>query len=196
MKKALLGLLILAFVACYGVDQQKSSNKINALIKSGQDKHALVDLIKKHYQKFPKDSNNALYLYQLANLYQLEKNQIDSAKKYAQLVFTDFPNSISAPAAMLFFATLNSDFNERAHWYNQCHNKYTNTKSGENAILALAVDYENEGNTEKALENYGKYLATYPNGAFKEDVESSIKNINTPIEELVKQFEENMKKPQ
>jgi outer membrane protein assembly factor BamD (BamD/ComL family) len=101
-----------------------------------------------------------------------------------------------APAAMLFFATLNQDFNERVHWYNQCHKQYPLTKSGENALLAMAIDYENQGNKEKAIENYGKYLATYPNGIYKQDVQSSIKNINTPVEDLIKQFEEAQNKPQ
>ena len=59
------------------------------------------------------------------------------------------------------------------------------------AMFLKGFVYENMMNdNEKALDTYHQFLERYPNSPLAADVESSIKNVGIPLEELIKTFEQ------
>lgn len=59
------------------------------------------------------------------------------------------------------------------------------------AMFLKGFVYETMMNdNEKALDTYHQFLERYPNSPLAADVESSIKNVGVPLEELIKTFEQ------
>ena len=191
MKKITYLLIVASFAltACQGDKSRNLKLEIAELEKQDTSPLELKGKYLAFYQSSPEDSANSSYTLELARIYQSETPHTDSAALFAKVCFEEFPKGFSAPEAMLMFATLQKDIEERAHWYTQTHERYPNSRSGGNALIAMGVDYENEGRKDEALEAYQSYLATYPNGALVKDAEMSIKNINIPLEDLIKEFE-------
>jgi TolA-binding protein len=188
-KIVFIGIALIVF-ACNNAQENPKGlqDEIAKLEAEGTDKAALANLYLAHYQKYPNDTLNAKYVTKLANYY-VEILKIDSAKYYATQVFTNFPNTNIAPAAMLIYALINEDLSEKVHWYKQIIEKYPNSLAAEDALIRMAFDYENALMKEEAVRVYGEYLAVYPNGKFAADAQASIKNIDKTPEQLVEEFE-------
>lgn len=191
MKTILLSLLsIILLASCNNSDSRLSlAKEIESLGKQDSVTEKLNAKYKAYISLYPKDTLSSKYLLELAKNYLSNTTFKDSAAYYAQLVYKDYPKSKEAPEAMFFYASLQSNVDEKAHWYNQTYEQFKGTKKAGDALIAMAVEYENAGDKDKALESYKAYLASYPNGAHAKDAQLSIKNINIPLEELIKQFE-------
>lgn len=183
-------------VACQsGAPQSKKwANEIALLEEADTQITVLAENYLAYAKTFPEDSLTPKFLLSLAKNHLKNSPQRDSAAFYAQRVFTDYANSSYAPEAMFFYASMQPNPNERIHWYNQTYETFKESEWAGDALVAMAVQYENMSNKEKALEVYGSYLAAYPNGEHAEDVKLSIKNIDVPLEELIQQFEEQQSK--
>ena len=69
--------------------------------------------------------------------------------------------------------------------------KYPDFEMTPMAMFLKGFVYENMMNdNEKALDTYYQFLERYPNSPLAADVESSIKNVGIPLEELIKTFEQ------
>ena len=183
-------------VACQSSAPQSKewANEITLLEKSDTQINVLAENYLAYANTFPEDSLTPKYLLTMAKNHLKNTPQRDSAAFYAQRVFKDYEKSSYAPEAMFFYASMQSNPNERIHWYNQTYETFKESEWAGDALVAMAVQYENMGNREKALEVYGSYLAAYPNGEHAQDVKLSIKNIDVPLEELIQQFEEQQNK--
>ena len=58
------------------------------------------------------------------------------------------------------------------------------------ALFVKAFVYERVGDIPSAKETYREFLERYPNDPMAEDVKASLRNAGIPLEELVRQFEE------
>jgi TolA-binding protein len=187
----LVGMLSVVLFSCTskGKDKQLLRNEISKLESIDDSMIALNSVYLAYAESFPEDSLTPSYLLSLAKNYLSSTPKRDSAAFYAQKIFNDYPSSSEAAEAMFFFASLQPTLAEKAHWYQQTYENYKGSKKGGDALIALAVEYENAGDKDKALNNYEAYIASYPNGTHVKDAQLSIKNINVPLEELIKQFE-------
>jgi len=188
---------ILVLVACQANNSLES--KITAAenqTESESKNQTLANLYQQFYTEKPTDTANARQLTFVANNYLSTSENLDSANYWYQIVFTKFPESTKAPYAMLRFGNMQKDFSDQIHWFRQTNKLYGNTKEGEQALLNVAVFYENAQRPEEALKAYEEYLVMYPNSAMIKDVQISIKNLNEgkSAEDLVKEFEANRKK--
>ena len=69
--------------------------------------------------------------------------------------------------------------------------QYPNFEMTPMAMFLKGFVYETMMNdNEKALDTYHQFLERYPNSPLAADVESSIKNVGIPLEELIKTFEQ------
>lgn len=69
--------------------------------------------------------------------------------------------------------------------------QYPNFEMTPMAMFLKGFVYENMMNdNDKALDTYRHFLERYPNSPLADDVESSIKNVGIPLEELIKTFEQ------
>lgn len=184
-----IGFGILLF-ACSNSSNQSENLKTEIAKLEAMDTASIV--LKNKYQQFykqhPKDSINSKYLLEIARYYQSETNHLDSAQHYSKEVFTTFEKSASAAEAMLMYATLQKDLSERVHWYKKTQKTYPETKSGEDALITLAIDLENRKMHDEAIKYYEEYLAIYPNGVHQKDAEFSIKFMGR-LDDFIQQAE-------
>jgi len=185
----LLSFSLLLF-ACSNSSNQSEILKSEIAKLESMDTAAIV--LKNKYQQFynqhPKDSINSKYLLEIARYYQSETKRMDSAQFYSKEVFTTFGQSASAAEAMLMYATLQKELADRVHWYKKTQQNYPRTKSGEDALITLAIDLENRKMNEEAVKYYEEYLAIYPNGVHQKDAEFSIKFMGR-LDDFIRQAE-------
>ncbi len=167
--------------------EQKSadSNRNNALSK----------LYLEYYNAFPQDTLNVKHLFFVAESF-MNNNMLDSAAHYYQTIFKSFSTHKLTQKSMLMYASVQKNIGDQCHWLRLAHEKNIETKEGEQALLSLAMVYENNGQPAEALTIYEQYVVLYPKSALIEDVKISIQNINSnkSPEDLVKEFEANRKK--
>lgn len=189
--------ILITFTFCLLITACSNTSDNAEILKSEIAKLEAIDtsaiVLKNKYQHFhkeyPCDSTNSRYLLEIARYYQSETNQIDSAKLYSKKVFSAFRKSASAAEAMLMYASLQEDLGERVHWYKKTQKTYPKTKSGEDALITLAIDLENRKMNTEALKYYEEYLAIYPNGVHQKDAEFSIKFMGK-LDDFIRQAEE------
>ena len=163
--KVVLPILSLIILACNTTHTNVKLNlqdEIAGLAKKDTSAILLKEKYLSYNTKYPKDSINAKYLLELARYYQSETNSIDSARYYAKQAFGQFGTSKSAPEAMLMYATMQDELSEFVHWSNETHKIYPESKSGEYALLNLAIQMDNRQLYDEALKYYEAYLAVYP----------------------------------
>jgi len=185
-----IGLSIL-FTACSNITSdpgKELKQEISKLETMDTSAVLLKEKYQSFYTQFPKDSMSSKYLLETARYYQSETENYDSARLLAKKVFTDFPDSKSAPEAMIMFATLQKEISEFAHWSKMTQKKYPSTKAGEDALINLAIQYENKKMNEEAIQYYGEYLAIYPEGRHKEAAEFGIK-FTGKLDDFLKEVE-------
>jgi|GEM_PF-6778779 len=187
-------LCLVAFFACNSSNNQNIASKIAALEnkeESPSKNQQLASLYQQFYAEKPLDTANARQLTFVANNYLTATENIDSAQYWYQIVFSKFPESSKAPYAMLRYGNMQNDLSNQIHWFRQTNKLYGNTKEGEQALLNVAIFYENNQRPEEALKAYEEYLVMYPNSAMIKDVQTSIKNLHEgkSAEDLVKEFE-------
>ncbi len=180
----------LLLFACSNSSNQSEILKSEIAKLESMDTAAIV--LKNKYQQFyyqhPKDSINSKYLLEIARYYQSETKHMDSAQFYSKEVFTTFGQSASAAEAMLMYATLQKELSDRVHWYKKTQQTYPTTKSGEDALITLAIDLENRKMNDEAVKYYEEYLAIYPNGVHQKDAEFSIKFMGR-LDDFIRQAE-------
>ncbi len=70
-------------------------------------------------------------------------------------------------------------------------NNYPDFEMTPMAMFIKGFIYENQmQDYEKALDTYHQFLERYPNNPMAADVQSTIKNIGIPLDELIKTFEQ------
>jgi outer membrane protein assembly factor BamD (BamD/ComL family) len=75
--------------------------------------------------------------------------------------------------------------------YDRIRTEFPNSHRAPYSLFLKAFIYENEKrDIAKAEEMYKSFLAEYPNHTLADDAEISLKNLGTPAEELIKQFEQ------
>lgn len=188
---------ILALAACQGNNGLESQITVAENQEESTTKNStLSNLYQQFYTERPTDTANARQLTFVANNYLSTSENLDSANYWYQIVFSKFPESTKAPYAMLRYGNMQKDLTDQIHWFRQTNKLYGTTKEGEQALLNVAVFYENAQRPEEALKAYEEYLVMYPNSAMIKDVQISIKNLNEgkSAEDLVKEFEANRKK--
>ncbi|PLX03847.1 MAG: hypothetical protein C0594_09895 [Marinilabiliales bacterium] len=77
-------------------------------------------------------------------------------------------------------------------YFTKVENKFPDYDKLPYCIFMKAFVYETQlGNVEKAEEYYNKYIEDYPDHEFVKDAKISVQNLGIPLEELIRQFEEN-----
>lgn len=141
-----------------------------------------------------KDLETAL----LADMAHMDKAKAAELVKKSQDYAVTYPDDTTC-AKILFRAADVSrsigDFPNCMKMWNEIQHNYPQSKYAAESLFMQGFTYENDiHNTEKAKECYLKFINLYPNHDMTDDVGMALKNIDIPLEELVKQFEEKNKK--
>ena len=134
----------------------------------------------------------------LADMANMDKAKAAELVKKSQEYAVAFPED-STCAKVLFRAADVSrsmgDFPNCMKMWNEIQHNYPQSKYASESLFMQGFTYENDlRNTDKAKECYLKFINLYPNHEMTDDVAMALKNIDIPLEELVKQFEEKNKK--
>jgi TolA-binding protein len=74
--------------------------------------------------------------------------------------------------------------------WHEIQENYKESKYASESLFLEGFTYENDlQDKDKAKSIYLKFINTYPNHDLADDVAMALKNIDMPLEELVKQFE-------
>ncbi len=142
-----------------------------------------------------------------ANIIELEKNMVDengvlNATSADQLIeaYQDyakkFPNDEMSPEFLFKAVDISVAYNalnpqKTIDITNVLIENYPDFEMTPMAMFIKGFVYENQMNDyEKALDTYHQFLEKYPNNPMAADVETTIKNIGIPLEELIKTFEQ------
>ena len=161
----LIAFLAIAMTACE--TQEKTKNDIFALEKT------LVD------------ENGALNAASADKL-------IEAYKNYAE----KYPNDAMAPDVLFKAIDISVEYNalnpqKTIEISNMLIENYPDFNMTPMAMFIKGFIYENQmQDYEKALETYHQFLERYPDNPMATDVQTTIKNIGIPLEELIKTFEQ------
>lgn len=141
------------------------------------------------------------------NILELEKNMVDengvlnatSADKLIDAYMSyanKFPNDEMSPDFLFKAVDISVAYNalnpqKTIDITNALIDNYPDFEMSPMAMFIKGFVYENQmQDYEKALETYHQFLEKYPNNPMAADVETTIKNIGIPLEELIKTFEQ------
>ena len=142
-----------------------------------------------------------------ANILELEKNMVDgngvlnaaSADKLIEAYMNyakKFPNDEMSPDFLFKAVDISVAYNalnpqKTIDITNVLIDNYPDFEMTPMAMFIKGFVYENQmNNYEKALDTYHQFLDKYPNNPMAADVQSTIKNIGIPLDELIKTFEQ------
>ncbi|MFZ4544906.1 MAG: tetratricopeptide repeat protein [Saprospiraceae bacterium] len=134
----------------------------------------------------------------LADISKMDKAKAAVLVKKSQEYALAYPDD-STSARVLFRAADVArgigDFPNAMKMWNEIQYNYASSKYAAESLFLQGFTYENDlQNKDKAKECYLKFLNLYPNHDLNHDITMALKNIDIPIEELIKQFEANNKK--
>ena len=141
------------------------------------------------------------------NILELEKNMVDgngvlnaaSADKLIEAYMNyakKFPNDEMSPDFLFKAVDISVAYNalnpqKTIDITNVLIDNYPDFEMTPMAMFIKGFVYENQmNNYEKALETYQQFLERYPDNPMATDVQTTIKNIGIPLEELIKTFEQ------
>lgn len=142
-----------------------------------------------------------------ANIIELEKNMVDengvlnaaSADKLIEAYMNyakKFPNDEMSPDFLFKAVDISVAYNalnpqKTIDITNVLIDNYPDFEMTPMAMFIKGFVYENQmRDYEKALDTYHQFLDKYPNNPMAADVQSTIKNIGIPLDELIKTFEQ------
>ena len=142
-----------------------------------------------------------------ANIIELEKNMVDgngvlnaaSADKLIEAYMNyakKFPNDELSPDFLFKAVDISVAYNalnpqKTIDITNVLIDNYPDFEMTPMAMFIKGFVYENQmNNYEQALDTYHQFLDKYPNNPMAADVQSTIKNIGIPLDELIKTFEQ------
>ncbi len=129
----------------------------------------------------------------LANITNMDKVKAGNLIKKSQEFALAYPTD-TVSARILFKAADVArgigDFPNAMKMWNEIQANFPQTKYAAESLFLQGFTFENDlENKAKARECYLKFLNAYPNHDLIGDITMALKNIDTPLEDLVKQFE-------
>lgn len=134
----------------------------------------------------------------LANIAQMDKTKAAELIKKSQEYAIAYPDDTTSARILFRAADVSrsiADFPNCMKMWNEIQHNYPNSKYAAESLFMQGFTYENDlQNKDKAKECYLKFLNLYPNHDLSNDINMALKNIDVPLEDLVKQFEAQNKK--
>lgn len=129
----------------------------------------------------------------LADIANMDKTKAAELIKKSQEYAVTYPEDTTCAKILFRAADVSrsiADYPNCMKMWNEIQHNYPQSKYAAESLFMQGFTYENDiHNTDKAKECYLKFLNLYPSHDLTDDVSMAIKNIDVPLEELVKQFE-------
>ena len=133
----------------------------------------------------------------LANITNIDKVKAQDLIKKSQEYALAYPTDSTSARVLFKAADLArgiGDFPNAMKMWNEVQANFPQSKYAAESLFLEGFTYENDlQNKEKAIDCYMNFINAYPNHDLANDASMALKNINTPVEDLVKQFEEKNK---
>jgi tetratricopeptide (TPR) repeat protein len=129
----------------------------------------------------------------LADMANMDKSKAAELVKKSQEYAIAYPDDTTCAKVLFRAADVSrsiGDFPNSMKMWNEIQHNYPQSKYAAESLFMQGFTFENDmQNTDNAKECYLKFLNLYPNHELVDDISIALKNIDVPLEELIKQFE-------
>jgi outer membrane protein assembly factor BamD (BamD/ComL family) len=133
----------------------------------------------------------------LANIVNIDKAKAQNLIKKSQDFVSQYPTDTASARVLFKAADLAhgiGDYAQAMKMWHEIQENYATSKYAAESLFLEGFTYENDlQNSDKAKQCYLKFINNYPNHDLTNDVTMALKNIDIPLEELVKKFEQQNK---
>lgn len=133
----------------------------------------------------------------LSNLTNIDKTKAQNLIKKSQDFASLYPQDTASVRVLFKAADLAhgiGDYPQSMKMWHEIQENYANSKYAAESLYLEGFTYENDlQNTDKAKQCYLKFINNYPNHELTDNVTMALKNIDIPLDELVKKFEQQNK---
>lgn len=140
---------------------------------------------------------NALEKELLSNLANIDKTKAQNLIKKSQDFVSQYPQDTASARVLFKAADLAhgiGDYSQAMKMWHEIQENYSKSKYAAESLFLEGFTYENDlQNSDKAKQCYLKFINDYPNHDLTDDVTMALKNIDIPLDELVKKFEQQNK---
>jgi tetratricopeptide (TPR) repeat protein len=129
----------------------------------------------------------------LSNITNLDKDKAQLLITKSQAYALAFPKDTSSARVLFKAADVArgiGDYPNAMKMWNEVQVNFEQTKYASESLFLQGFTFENDlQDIEKAKQSYLKFINLYPNHELADDAAMALKNIDTPLEDLIKTFE-------